>query len=78
MAVDNVDRRLLAQFEASVAHERARRELLPPMWISTDPEAGDEPGDLYDAVLELARERIRTQREEYAKRTRHDLHDPAV
>ena len=48
------------------------------MWISTDPEAGDEPGDLYDAVLEHARERIRTQREEYAKRTRHDLHDPAV
>jgi hypothetical protein len=78
MAVENVDRRLLERFEASVAHERARRELLPPMWISTDADAGDGLGDLYDVVLERARERIRTQRREYAKRARPDVHDEIV
>jgi hypothetical protein len=78
MAVENVDRRLLERFEASVAHERARRELLPPMWISADREADDGPGDLYEAVLELARERIRMQREECAKRARPDVHDDIV
>jgi hypothetical protein len=78
VAVDNVDTRLLARFEASVAHERARRELLPPMWISTDADAGNGLGDLYDVVLERARERVRTQRREYAKRARPDVDDPIV
>jgi hypothetical protein len=63
MGVDNVDRRLLERFEASVAFERARRELLPPMWLNAEPQPADQLGDLFDDVLERARERVRTQRE---------------
>jgi hypothetical protein len=63
MDVDNVDRRLLSRFEASTQHERARRELLPPEWISAEPEAADRLGDLFDDVLARARERVRLQRD---------------
>jgi hypothetical protein len=78
MGIDNVDRRLVARFEASSAHERARRELLPPMWISNDAEAAGRLGDLFEDVLERARERIRSQREECAGRARPEEHDHAV
>ncbi len=60
---DNVDRRLLPRFEASVAHERARRELLPPEWLNAVPPI-DRLDDLFAEVLERARERVRAQREE--------------
>jgi len=63
MGVDNVDRRLLTRFEASVAFERARRELLPPMWLNAEPQPADRLGELFDDVLERARERVRAQRE---------------
>lgn len=63
MGTDNVDRRLLARFEASSEHERARRELLPPEWISAEPDAADRIGDIFEDVLARARERVRLQRE---------------
>jgi hypothetical protein len=63
MGKDNVDRRLLARFEASVAHERARRELLPPEWLNAAPPI-EHLDDLLADVLERARERVRSQREE--------------
>lgn len=65
MGIDNVDRRLLARFEGSMAFERARRELLPPMWLNADPEPVDHLGDLFDDVLIRARERVRAQREAF-------------
>jgi hypothetical protein len=64
MGADNVDRRLLPRFEASVEHERARRELLPPVWLNADRGPVEGLGDLFDEVLERARERIRSQRSE--------------
>ena len=64
MGEDNVDRRLLPRFEASVAHERARRELLPPEWLNAVPPPIDRLDDLFADVLERARERVRAQREE--------------
>jgi hypothetical protein len=63
MSVDNVDRRLLARFEASREHERARRELLPPEWINADRDPADRLDDVFVEVLERARERVRSQRE---------------
>jgi hypothetical protein len=60
---DNVDRRLLAHFEAAWAHERARRELLPPAWINAEPAPDDDPGDLVADVIERARDHVRAQRE---------------
>ena len=63
MGKDNVDRRLLPRFEASVAHERARRELLPPEWLNAVPPI-EHLDDLFAEVLERARERVRSQREE--------------
>ena len=77
MAVDNVDRRLLARFEASVEHERARRELLPPEWINAEPQPAERLGDLFDDVLARARERVRAQREALEARAR-DEPDSAV
>lgn len=64
MGEDNVDRRLLPRFEASVAHERARRELLPPEWLNAVPPPIEHLDDLFAEVLERARERVRSQREE--------------
>ena len=64
MGRDNVDRRLLPRFEASLAHERARRELLPPEWLNALPAPIDQLDDLFAEVLERARERVRSQREE--------------
>ena len=63
MDIDNVDRRLLARFEGSVAFERARRELLPPMWLIAEPQPAEQLEDLFDDVLIRARERVRAQRD---------------
>lgn len=68
MSPDNVDRRLLPRFEASVEHERARRELLPPVWLNAERGPAEGLGDLFDEVLERARERVRAQREEQVPR----------
>lgn len=62
MPVDNVDRRLLARFEASSEHERARRELLPREWLNADREPAERLEDLFVEVLERAREHVRGQR----------------
>ena len=78
MDTDNVDRRLLQRFEASMEHERARRELLPPQWISAETEPADRLGDLFDDVLARARERIRAQREALEARAHGDEPDFAV
>ena len=79
MAFDNVDRRLLSRFEASAAHERARRELLPPAWLDAEPEPtpGERLGDLFDDVLARARERVRQEREALAHRRSGDDFDYA-
>jgi hypothetical protein len=74
MGHDNVDRRLLPRFEASVEHERARRELLPPMWLNAERGPAEGLGDLFDEVLERARARVRAQRDElHARRGELDL-----
>lgn len=62
METDNVDRRLVARFEASRAHERARRELLPPGWLNAEREPAERLDDVFVEVLERARERVREQR----------------
>jgi hypothetical protein len=63
MGSDNVDRRLLTRFEASWEHERARRELLPPVWINADVEGSGPLGELLQDVLMRAREHVRRERE---------------
>ena len=65
MGVDNVDRRLVSRFEASSAHERARRELLPPEWINAEPKP-DGAAEPFEDLVERARERVRAQREALA------------
>ena len=59
---DNVDRRLLARFEASREHERARRELLPPAWINAERGAEDGLDELMADVIERARDHVLAQR----------------
>lgn len=61
MESDNVDRRLLSRFAESAAHERARRELLPPEWINAEPKP-EGPGEPFEDLLERAHERVRAQR----------------
>jgi hypothetical protein len=63
MGVDNVDRRLVRLFEASQAHERARRELLPPEWLNADRAPADHLGEVFDQLVERAREYVRDQRD---------------
>jgi hypothetical protein len=70
VGVDNVDRRLLARFEASHEHERARRELLPPEWLNADRAPADHLGDVFGALVDRAREHVRTQREAAGRRDR--------
>ena len=67
MGVDNVDLRLLARFEASHEHERARRELLPPGWLNADRAPADALRDVFGALVEQAREHVRVQREAVAR-----------
>ena len=67
MSVDNIDRRLLARFEASREHERARRELLPPEWLNADRAPADSLRDVFGALVEQAREHVRVQREAVAR-----------
>lgn len=72
MGRDNVDRRLLVRFEASWEHERVRRELLPPVWISADLDASGPLGELFEDVLGRARGHVRREREALAARTHLD------
>jgi hypothetical protein len=74
----NIDQRLLARFEASWERERARRETLPPAWLEWEREPADHLGDVFDDVLERARERVRAQRAELEALARGDGLDPAV
>jgi hypothetical protein len=67
MGPDNVDRRLLARFETSREHERARRELLPPVWINSDVDDEGPLGELFQDALERAREHVRAQRDALAQ-----------
>ena len=62
MGADNVDRRLLDRFQASWEHQRVRRELLPPVWINAEPNDDGPLADLFEDVIERARERIRMER----------------
>ncbi len=78
--MSNVDDRLLAQFEASWEHERAQRVYLPASWLESDREPMEHLGDMFDDVLERARERVRAQRREL-ERSIHSFDDgldPAV
>jgi len=63
VSVDNVDRRLLDRFEASREHERARRELLPPEWLNAERPPADHLSDVFEVVLERAREHVRAQKD---------------
>ena len=63
VGVDNVDRRLVRLFEASQAHERARRELLPPEWLNADRAPADHLGEVFDQLVERAREYVHAQRD---------------
>jgi hypothetical protein len=73
MGQDNVDRRLLARFEASREHERARRELLPAVWINADVDEAGPLGEPFQDMLGRAREHVRVQREALAERSSADL-----
>jgi hypothetical protein len=70
MDVDNVDRRLVSLFEASQQHERARRELLPPEWLNADRAPADHLGEVFDTLVERAREHVQAQRDAAARRDR--------
>ena len=70
MDVDNVDRRLVSLFEASQQHERARRELLPPAWLNADRAPADHLGEVFDTLVERAREHVIAQRDAAARRGR--------
>jgi hypothetical protein len=72
MGVDNVDRRLLAWFEASREHERERRELLPAEWLDADRTPADSLRDVFGALVEQAREHVRVQREAVGRDDRGD------
>ena len=74
----NIDERLLPRFEASWERERARREVLPTTWLEWERQPADHLGDLFDDVLERARERVRAQRVELEALARGDDLDPAV
>jgi hypothetical protein len=76
--MSNVDERLLARFEASWERERARRETLPPAWLQSELRPADHLGDIFDDVLDRARERVRSQRAELELLTPADGFDPAV
>ena len=76
--MDNVDERLLARFEASWERERARRDVLPAAWLRSELEPADRLGDIFDDVLDRARERVRAQRAELEALARGDGLDPAV
>jgi hypothetical protein len=75
MGRDNVDRRLLTRFRASWEHERVRRELLPPVWISADLDDTGPLGELFEDVLGRAREHVQRERDAlaHAERSRLDL-----
>jgi hypothetical protein len=70
VGVDNVDRRLLSLFEASQEYERARRELLPPEWLNADRAPADHLGEVFDALVERAREYVTSQRDAADRRDR--------
>jgi hypothetical protein len=76
--MSNVDDRLLARFEASWEREQARRETLPPAWLQSELRPADQLGDLFDDVLDRARERVRAQRAELELIGRGEGFDPAV
>ncbi len=76
--MSNVDERLLARFEASWERERTRRQVLPASWIESEHDPTDRLGDIFDDVLERARERVRAQRAELELLARGDGLDPAV
>jgi hypothetical protein len=82
MGMQNVDERLLARFEASWERERARRDMLPPAWLAVERQPAEHLGDIFDDVLERARERVRAQRAELddavRERMPHGDLDPAV
>jgi hypothetical protein len=75
-----VDDRLLPMFEESWERERARRVHLPGDWLESEREPLEHLGDIFDDVLERARERVRAQRAAL-ERSIHELDgglDPAV
>jgi hypothetical protein len=76
--MSNIDERLLSRFEASWERERARRDVLPPAWLESELRPADRLGDVFDDVLERARERVRAQRAELEELARGDGLDPAV
>lgn len=61
---DNVDHRLQAHWKACRERRDEARKLLPHEWAQSARAPGDHLGDLFDDVLERARERIVSQRQE--------------
>jgi len=59
---DNVDRRLQAHWESCRARQDEARALLPRAWAESRRPAADHLGDLFDDVLDRARDRIIAQR----------------
>ncbi len=74
---DNVDRRLQAHWESCRARRDEARGLLPREWAESDRAPADHLGDLFDDVLERARERIVSQRAALDERERQNDLDPA-
>jgi len=74
---DNVDRRLQAHWEACLGRRDEARFLLPQEWAEGNRAPGDHLGDLFDDVLERARERIVSQRAALDDREAMSELDPA-
>jgi hypothetical protein len=75
--LDNVDRRLQAHWESCRAHRDEARRLLPRAWVGDGRAPADHLGDLFDDVLERARERIVSERAALERREHLRDLDPA-
>jgi hypothetical protein len=67
---DKVVRRIVSLFVASREYERARRELLPPEWLNADRAPGDHLGEVFETLVERAREYVTSQRDAADRRDR--------
>ncbi len=74
---DNVDRRLQTHWESCLERRDEARVLLPREWAESNRAPGDHLGDLFDDVLERARERIVSQRAALDSRDALSELDPA-
>jgi hypothetical protein len=74
---DNVDRRLQEHWESCRTRRDEARRLLPREWADGSRPPADHLGELFDDVLERARERIVSERKALDERDACTELDPA-